>query len=274
MTIPKNLQKKVFELREQGYFFREIARELNISLGSTHKYGSGFNLSDNARKILEGKTKKSRRKSIKLIEDLTLEKARIIAHCIFDGSVTKGTVRYTNSSPKLINLFVKDIKEVYGVDPDRILNEQGKHLPKITACYFFTEISDDLHRYSKSFSTALEVAEIHKKIIFGSLNFKKVFIRAFWEDEGCITIDGDIIGRIKSKKIRDQLVKLHRDTGIECTPYDCSDNCFGIYIKRSRDNINKFKKIGFEHSIIVRGKNIGMKKRDLFNRIYGHYLFD
>ena len=272
MTIPKEIQEGVVKLRKQGYFFRDIAKKLNLSVGSSHKYGSKIKLSPKTKEILQDKEKKSRRKPIILTKRMTIEKVKIIAHLLFDGSVSRGIIRYTNSSIDLINKLIINVKETYGVKPDQIIEENGKFLPKYTVSYFYMEIVEDLLRYVKSFSTNSHSASIPKKVIDGSTKFKREFLRAFWEDEGCVTIDGDILGRIKSEKIRDQLVKMHHQLGIRCTPYDCKDGAFGIYIKRSKKNLVLFKNVGFEHSIITRGKNIGVKKISLFENIYHHYL--
>jgi len=267
-NISKKIQQEIIKLRRHGYYFREIANKLNISVGSSYKYGSRYKLGKSTEKILKERIKKSTRKPIKLTPGLTLEKVRIIAHCMFDGSVRKGIISYSNTTKELIREFVRDMKIIYGVHPDRVI-KKGK---KTIVNYYYSEIIDDLKKYAKSFSTVSKVAAIPKQIMNATKEFKREFIRIFWEDEGCITIDGDIIGRIKSKKVRDQLIKLHKNLGIECTPYDCSDGAFGIYIIRNPTNLNKFKYVAFKFSLIARGKNRNMRKIDLFNQIYRKYL--
>jgi transposase len=56
--ISKQIQQEVIKLRRRGYYFREIANKLNISVGSSYKYGSRYKLSKSTEKILKERIKK------------------------------------------------------------------------------------------------------------------------------------------------------------------------------------------------------------------------
>ncbi len=140
---------------------------------------------------------------------------------------------------------------------------------KYTVYYCSKNICKDLMLYTPSYSTASNISKIPEKMYSSSKSSIIEFLKAFWEDEGCITIKGQILARIKSKKIRNQLLDFHKIVGLDCFSYDCSDGAYGIRISSKTSSIIKFaSSICFEKSKIVRGFNVGFLKRDLFNEIY------
>lgn len=275
---PKALITRIKKLRREGNPYREVARSPGVYLGTSFKYGKDVRLSEKARFIISKKIGKIRNKfvdsyakmkDVDINQNFNVQKTRIIGHCIFDGSVSHGIVKYTNSSRSLIEQFVDDVYKGYSVVPDRTEEVNGTNVSKYTVCYFYKKICDDLHRYTPSYSTASKKCIVPNKIMMASDRIKREFLRTFWEDEGCVTVGGEIIGRIKSEKVRDQLLSLHSQLGIRCSPYSCSDGLHGIYIKKTRGNPSKFDlEIGFRRSIIVRGKNVGVSKRELFKKLY------
>ena len=144
----------------------------------------------------------------------------------------------------------------------------GTRIPKYTTYYFYTTVCNDLLKYTPSYSTASLQCYVPLEIITASDEVVSEFLRNFWEDEGCVTIKGDILGRLRNKSIRNQLILLHRRLGINCSPYSCSDSMYGIYIKRSPENLAKFDaKVGFRNSVVVRGKEI-CGKRERFLKLF------
>ena len=104
------------------------------------------------------------------------------------------------------------------------------------------------------------------------------FLRAFWDDEGTISIDLKkrsikLRGRQKDEKVRNFLLELHREIGIPAREdYDR----LGIIISR-RDNLKKFfEKIGFSHGVkIGRGKGnlrYGKEKLQVLREILNQKL--
>lgn len=264
-------------LRRKGYSYKEIAKTFDISPVTSFKYCSEVELEEKGRLRLEKKIKRKREsfaekyaklKQVRLNREFCVAKARIIGHCIFDGSVSERTMKYSNSSPVLFNQFIKDVHNVYSIDPDRIESVDGKNKKKYVVWYCYTTLCKDLYVYAPTYSTASSECIIPEKIMSASGEIVAKFLRTFWEDEGCVTVGGDVIGRIKSRKVRNQLLSLHSRLGIKCSSYSCSDGLHGIYVKRSADNLRRFdEEVGFRHSIIVRGENVGVKKRQLFLKI-------
>ncbi len=95
------------------------------------------------------------------------------------------------------------------------------------------------------------------------------FIKAFWDDEGCITTGRlRIHGALMWENMIDDLIYVHRKLGIECTKWKNSYNgSFVINITNNSDNIRKFSKvINFEYSLITKGKSKGKLKKELLQR--------
>ncbi len=102
---------------------------------------------------------------------------------------------------------------------------------------------------------------------------KTEFLRAFWEDEGCISKNGAISGKSKSETVITQLVRLHREFGIDCSIWkDNISKNFAIYVKKNKNNIRKFNKIGFGDGLVTSGFFIGEKKANIFKMLYGQHI--
>lgn len=275
ISLEENLIKQIRDLRKKGYSYKELSKKFNISKSTAYKYSSSIKLTNRSMNIIFKKIEKRQKEFIQDYAKLknlpkkinwSINKIRIISHCLFDGSVSKNVARYTNSSKALIDQFIEDMFSVYGINPSRIEVLGGKHLNKYTVYFCSKRLCSDLFKYTPSYSTASKKSKIPNKVFNSSNEEISEFLRSFWEDEGCVTIKGEILGRIKSKKVRDQLFKLHKMLDIDCKKYNCSDNMFGIRITRREDNLKKFEKICFEKSRIVRGFNVGELKKSLFHK--------
>lgn len=283
--VSKTEQNKIKTLRVAGTSYKEIARKVNVSVGTAFKYAKNISLSDQAnsrlmRKIKENQARFAERfakqKDVKILhERLTLQKARIVGHCLWDGSIACGTVRYNNTSKALVDEFVNDMKETYDVFPDKMNEiERPRRMKLHVVDYYSKKICDDLYRYAPTYSTKDDQCTVPAEVL-ESENKRLIqeFLRSFWEDEGSISYNGWIRAKIKGRKIRDQLLLLHRKLGIKASPYEENlDGSSGIYVIIDGDNLRKFAEISFKKSHVVRGKNKGKLKFDVLNSIYGHYL--
>lgn len=110
-------------------------------------------------------------------EKISKEKVRIYAHTIFDGHISHSkcdsyTVGYTNKKEELLNEFRKDVENVYGLKSGNYKDERG-----ITYVYFSSKLMYyDLLNFNRS--------EIEKNI-----DFIKIYLRAFFDDEGCVNFN-------------------------------------------------------------------------------------
>lgn len=128
--INETEQNEIKTLRVAGISYKEIAKKVGVRVATAYKYAEDVSLSGEARRRLFGKIKENqvrfaekfaKQRDVKVLhERLTLQKARIVGHCMWDGSVSCDTVRYNSTSRALVDEFVNDMKEVYGISPDKM----------------------------------------------------------------------------------------------------------------------------------------------------------
>lgn len=274
--------ERIKNQRENGFGFKSIARKLNKSAATIHKYAREVQISESGMKNMEKRKKLAQKKFIqnfakeKRIKKLQINKeaVRIIAHCLFDGSVCiakRGDYRisYTNSSMKEISQFVKDFSKSFEIQPTAFKTIKGKGLNWYEVCFCSKRAYIDLHRYMPVYSTSSKNSILPKWILALPEDLKIEFLRAFWCDEGCIASDGKIHGKSKSRRIIEQIASLHKSLGIDCTIWkDNVSKNFAVYVKKKSSNVEKFSKIGFGNGVITRGRYIGESKQNLFLNIY------
>jgi len=221
-------------------------------------------------KRLQNKQGKGRApKEVSITKRLTVEKVRIIAHCLFDGTVVIGDgeykIKYTNASWGLIEQFMNDMRVVYGIDPVYVGFNKGKNHPWWEVQYCSKKVVEDLLKYSPSYSTSDGVSL--PKGVSRRREFILTFLRAFWEDEGSIDHVGRLTTKSKSWRLIYSVRRLHRSLGIHCSIWhDRRSSVYVIYIKKKFENFRRFQEeIGFDKSIVTRGKFVGLRKNVIFN---------
>jgi hypothetical protein len=92
-------------------------------------------------------------------------------------------------------------------------------------------------------------------------------VRAFWEDEGSASREGNVTGAIKNIRLRNQLLLIHEKLGINVSPYkDRVNQMFGIYVRKGHENLQRFDHfIGFRKAIVTQGLNVGALKRSVLS---------
>lgn len=276
--ISNKIATQIMRLRHRGASYKEIAKKVCVGVATSYKYAKSVNVSLAGTRRLKQKLKKKQTlfkhsyatpKEIPVIRKLTLSKVRIIAHCLFDGSVTVSNgdyaIKYTNASWKLIKQFMIDMHDVYGLDPAYIELNDGKNHPWWEVKYRSKKAVEDLLRYSPSYSTSDNVRL--PKGVARKRGFVRAFLRAFWEDEGCATCDGRLIGTLKSRRLIYDIEQLHRKLRIDCFSKSKSP-CYTIYVRREPENFRRFQReLGFGESIVTRGKFIGFKREVVLDYI-------
>jgi len=280
--LNEKLIKKVINLRKMGLSYKKIANKLEISSATSHKYAKRTGISLNGKERIEKNNKKRIENFVKRfakekeIQEIKINKktVRIISHCLFDGSVCTNNIgdyriSYTNSSKKEVNQFVKDFEESFGIQVNDIKKMKGKNIDWYEIYFCSKQAFMELHKYIPNYSTSSKKCELRPWIFELPRQLKIEFLRAFWLDEGCVSADGKIHGKSKSKKVIEQIVKLHESLGIECSIWkDNTSKNFAIYIHKKNENIQKFSKIGFGSGIVTRGKYLGERKQKVFSDIF------
>jgi hypothetical protein len=276
--LSQSATSKIERLRRKGYSYKEISRITGFGVGTVFNYGYTVPVSQAGLKRLYNLQVVTRSKFVKkfgqckpiivLHKLMTVEKARILGHCLFDGFASKYVVSYTSASKDLVMQFAKDVTREYSIRPS-VKKFNGKYVPyyEIYACS--KVMCDDIRRFILN-SDIRNRQMLKEEIENENEQIIAEIARAFWEDEGSISIEGNLIGEIKNKSLRDQLIKLHDKLSIQVTPYtDRTYDCYGIYVKRERKNLARFcEKIGFRYGIVTAGKRVGCKKLDVLLEQY------
>ena len=188
---------------------------------------------------------------------LTPQKARIIARLMADDCLYKFksnyTLKYEVSNEELLKQFEQDVLYVYGLRTKRYLNESGKKKGKLIPFVLVRSIKayNDLLRYSSSYFSDKWI--VPKEIFESSLEVKREFLRAFFDDEGSIVkLKGRpcyvILYSINLKGIG-QISLLLKDFGINSrikNGYGLGRNVFGLIVKDVKlfaDSIGFYSKI-------------------------------
>ena len=216
-------------------------------------------------------------------DNLTTDKSRLIGHCFFDGWVSEDyesfTISYCSVVEGQVEYFRNLIKTVYGLESTKEFNE-GKYVTRVSG----KNAVIDLLYYSPSYSTKLDTgALIPDEILNASEEIKISFLKAFWNDEGCIVCNRiidkngyahfcrELEGSIENYAIRSGLVKLHLDLGLNPRVNGTKIILSGI------DNLKLFKqKIDFESFARV-SKNydsvwFGVSKNKILEHIINTYI--
>lgn len=295
----KKLGRQVIEnierLRMNGYSYREIAKKLALSVGSSYNYAKNIKISELGKKRLlikyEKKIKRfvnkfAKPKKINIPENITSRLGRIISHCVFDGSVVPFgkkpiyskpiySVIYTNSGKELVDQFVKDIWLIFKLRPSYHIKYFNKNAYTYQVLFNSKELVKFLQRFTPSYSTLNLRCKLAQLIFKQNDNFTKEFLRAFWEDDGSIPLNGSIEGCCKSKFIIKQLQILHQRVGIKTTiRFDRKSNLWYIRVPTSnRRNISVFyHKVCPIYSISKSKYERGKLKREIFIGRFGNKI--
>jgi DNA-binding transcriptional MerR regulator len=170
-------------------------------------------------------------------KNLTSLKVRILAHCLFDGFIEDiisqhyYVVGYCNTSEILLNQFIEDTKNVYGLEPADITKRKNNN--KIVR-YFSKAVVKDLEKYL-CFENGEE--KLKNEIVENiPAEWKIEFLRAFWDDEG-------MVGFKEKKRCKDGCLRTYR------------------FIEAFQKNIKLLKQIKTMH------KSLGIKTRINKNKI-------
>jgi len=205
-------------------------------------------------------------------KNLTKEKIWLIGHCIFDGSVIdkKGchVIAYTNKSQYLINQFKKNMFKVYKLNPtDLRKREEDIYVIRYCSIAAVRDITSKIK------------CEIPNFIMNSVKEDKIIFLKTFWDDEGAMHfgitkdkrgffhININAEGFCDNNRVREQLIKLHKDIDISTISYGKKIRISG------RENMTRFKKyLGFSPKIYLsypKSKFHGWEKRKLLKFALG-----
>lgn len=184
----------------------------------------------------------------------SLAMVNLVAHIIFDGEIRNCSTMYHNRSLALINNFRMKMKRIYSYEP-RIHKKSGD---VITLAYHNVELTNFLR---------IKKEELIKEILNFPKNYQREFLKAFFDDEGCIYFH-DKARRVKGYQHDNEILvtvqKLLSKFGIDSR----IDNRFYEIIINRKENLKRFaKEINFSAGVRVNGKRTNsIWKKDLEKR--------
>lgn len=124
--IPQDLIKRVQSLRRKGWSFNEIKKETSLCSGSVYRYASKIKISPKYEIIWKSKQGgsilrkekaeiKAAEKASKIIDSLSEKEKLIFLSALYWGEGGKKDFNLTNTDPELMKVFVKGLKEVFGL---------------------------------------------------------------------------------------------------------------------------------------------------------------
>ena len=150
-------------------------------------------------------------------DKLTKEKARLIAHLIGDGAHYKTkhdyVMKYEVKDNESLQQFNDDVIKVYGLEPSWGLNPSGMTGELIKLVVLRSKLAfEDLLRYATYFSADWELKE---PILNSSLEIKKEFLRALFDDEGSVRNKYTISLYSTNKRGLSQIKEILEEFGIK-----------------------------------------------------------
>lgn len=182
---------------------------------------------------------------------LTKEKARIIAHLIGDGTCCKVkhdyNIQYEVKDKESLVQFHEDLISVYGLIPSWGQNPSGITGQMIKRVRLRSKLAfEDLEKYASYYSKNWEIKQ---PILDSTIEIKKEFLKALFDDEGSIfKVKYSKILRLYSinldglKQIQDMLLKEFNIESKITPGYGLKRNVYGLIVK----DLKLFKeKVGF-----------------------------
>lgn len=197
-------------------------------------------------------------------QQLTRDKARLLGHILFDGIATRYLISYTTASSSLSRQFLNDLEASYrGLKP-RIRKYASKNMDVYDVTGASVIACNDIRRFLCK-PDARNFQHLTSVVMNSDAGLLVQIVRAFWEDEGSISREGNLTGAIKNMILRNQLLLIHEKLGIGVSPYkDRVNQMFGIYVRRGHGNLQRFDRVvGFRKAIVTQGVNIGALKRSV-----------
>lgn len=179
----------------------------NIHLSKKKKREISENTRRLARQVArlrKGKALRPHKSFIKWTPDMVL----LVAHLMFDGEIIRKRCVYNNRSRALIERVKNLMKYVYDYPPIERLHPVSKVI-RIE----FSNVELEQFLYGKS-------QELSKSILKMPRSFQREFVRAFFDDEGCMDVRLDrnlrkIRGYQNDKNILQLIQKLLKNFSIE-----------------------------------------------------------
>jgi hypothetical protein len=187
-VLSQSFKKQCVALREAGFSINEIAERTGRTKSSIHYHIKNIPLPERRLREIRKKSterivsfnKERRGKSalnrhVKHFSTWKPSHVRLVAHLAFDGEIRQTGCIYHNRSKALVKQVEKDMLLLYAHPPRKY--EQKSGVARL--CYFNVELGSYVEK---------KAVELFENIDTSSKTCQREFIRAFFDDEGCVSI--------------------------------------------------------------------------------------
>jgi hypothetical protein len=196
------------------------------------------------------------KREFKTFEEWTPNLALLVAHLIFDGELSKNRCGYTNRSKTLIARVERLFEPIYSYEPKRYVDERsGVHSiyhHNVALAHYLKNKADEL---------LTVISEL-------SIEHQKEFIRAFFDDEGCMDYRPArnkrcVRGYQKDRKVLILVKKLLSNFDIESVIREPNE-----VVITKKDNLIKFQKeINFSKGVCPNpNRSNSLRKQEIEKR--------
>ncbi len=273
MTSPV-LIEKCRTLRKKGFTLGQIIKVTKLPKTTVFDHIYDVPLSDKIKKhIREDRAKKFNKKRkgkcvlgrvVPKPENWTKELIFLTAHFMFDGEISKGSCIYNNRNKSLIDHVKSLMGKVFNLQPYDWFNKDTG-VRRIS--YHYVELADYMRK---------RALELNKYIKSASIEEKRIFLKAFFDDEGSVHFDKRLVrGYQYNLEILKLVQKLLKDFDIESK----IDEKYKEIVISRKPNLIKFQdKINFSKGVYInpnRKNSIWKKKlekRKLLDMAINSYL--
>jgi len=280
-TAPLLIQK-CRTLRKDGFTLREISKLTNIPVVTIHGYVKDIPFSLKLIKNIKLKQIKNTRRLIKFNVEVRKGKCipgrivpkpkewfcdliYLVAHFMFDGEITSHSCIYNNRNEVLVNQVRVLMKKVFNLEPYTYLNK-GTGVHRIS--YHYVELAFYIQKKSRELLKYIQKASKREKIIF---------LKAFFDDEGCTGLwmrKRLVRGYQKDLKILELVQKLLKDFTIESK----IDKKYKEIVISGKKNLVKFQNVvNFSKGVYInpnRKNSIWkrkLEKREILSKLINSY---
>ena len=189
----------------------------------------------------------------------------LVAHFMFDGEIQSHSCVYHNRNKILINRVKFLMKETFNLESCDYLNKKTE-VHRVS--YHYIELADYIKEKAR---------ELKKYIKTTSLSEKKIFLQAFFDDEGCASWrrkKREVRGFQHNLEILRLIQKLLKDFNIKGR----IDEKYKEIIISRKENLLKFRdEINFSKGVFVNPERKNsiwkqkLEKREILNKIINSY---
>lgn len=239
-------------LRTRGYSFGEISSNTGIAKSTLYAYLRNISLDSKQKQGIEIRRKEKcsrktnpRKDRCLLGREITKPRAwsealvHIVAHFMFDGRVDDDGCIYYSKDKYQIEHMRRLLREAFKIEPKIRLRDNGVY----GLVYYHVEFA----HYIKNRKN-----ELFAYLANGAPKAcKRAFLRAFFDDEGCVFYKGDkrrVRGYQKSDLVLEHIINLLREFGIKSS---MDKRASGIEISGRKNLERFFKEINFSPEIYI-----------------------